>query len=347
MTPSDNITVSVVIPARNERAYIEECLDSVFGQSLPDGRYEVIVVDGMSGDGTGDVVRKYAAKHGNPILLKNPDVSAASGLNRGIRAARGAVVARVDAHTVLEKDYLETGLGLLIRGNAPAAIIGGKTTPAGKWKMGKAVAHALQTLPGNGGAPFRNARGEQYTDTAQNVMFRKEIYDRRGGFREDVGCNEDEEFNFRALEAGEKIFLTERMKFKAYCRETLTALFRQYFLYGYWKPATLKLHPRRARFRHLMPPLWTLFLLSCAAFYIKSATLPLPALSAVALYGGVLVFFSAGICLRHGVLSGSAAPVIYLTMHVAYGSGFLAGILPALIRGRKQHDPDCRGKTRG
>ncbi|MEW5946795.1 MAG: glycosyltransferase family 2 protein [bacterium] len=340
-------TLSVVIPVRNEEGYIRECLDSVFACAVPADRFEVVVADGMSGDGTGAILIEYASRRPNLAVVANPRMSAAAGLNVGIRRARGRIVARVDGHTVLDPGYLETALSLLDGPESPAALVGGRPRAAGRGAVGKAIASATETLPGNGGAAYRAAKGGRFTDTVQNAAFRRDVFERCGGFREDVGCDEDEEFNFRALEKGERIFLTGAMTFRWYCRESFPALFRQYFFYGFYKPRVLALHPGSVRLRHAAPPALTLFMALCAASLAVRGSLPAPAWFVLALYAATLLVFSFLIGARRGALTGALAPAVYVTMHAAYGSGFLAGVVPAVLaKGGRRNDRNGEKGTR-
>ncbi|MDZ4226003.1 MAG: glycosyltransferase, partial [Patescibacteria group bacterium] len=96
--------VSVVVPARNEAHAILSSLHSLC--ALDYGNLEVLVVDGMSDDGTRAVVAEYAAAHPRIQLLDNPSRIVPTALNVGIRAAAGDVIARMDAHVVYPPEYL-------------------------------------------------------------------------------------------------------------------------------------------------------------------------------------------------------------------------------------------------
>jgi glycosyltransferase involved in cell wall biosynthesis len=100
--------VSVVIPTRNEEHTIAGCLGAVLAQDYPAGRMEVLVVDGRSTDRTRAIVAELAATdpHARVQLLDNPHRIASTALNIGIRAARGAIIARVDGHTIIAPDHL-------------------------------------------------------------------------------------------------------------------------------------------------------------------------------------------------------------------------------------------------
>src|SRR5258707_963732 len=97
---------TVVIPCRNEARHIETCLRSVLAFEEPPGGFEVIVADGLSDDGTRDLLAGIMAEDSRARLVDNPERHTPCGLNVGIRAAKGSVIARIDAHTRYAPDYL-------------------------------------------------------------------------------------------------------------------------------------------------------------------------------------------------------------------------------------------------
>src|SRR5206468_6421114 len=90
--------VSIILPCCTEARYIGPCLESILATSYPPDRFEVLVVDGRSDDGTRSVVAQLAAAHPQIRLLDNPLPITPVGLNIRIGAARGPIVVRVDAH---------------------------------------------------------------------------------------------------------------------------------------------------------------------------------------------------------------------------------------------------------
>src|SRR5688500_3711096 len=95
-----NPLVSIVLPCRNEQGYIQACLQSALIQEPPDGGFEIIVADGMSTDGTREYLEQMAGQHPQIRVLDNPGRIVSTGLNAAIRAARGGIIVRMDAHTI-------------------------------------------------------------------------------------------------------------------------------------------------------------------------------------------------------------------------------------------------------
>lgn len=97
-------TISVIMPALNEERYIARAIRSILSQSFPSSRYETIIVDDASEDRTGFA----AGLFGDGVKLIRNEVRQGlpASLNRGIQAARGKYVVRVDADDYVTHDYL-------------------------------------------------------------------------------------------------------------------------------------------------------------------------------------------------------------------------------------------------
>lgn len=98
---------SVVIPACNSEKYLPATLESVISQTFPD--WEVVLVDDASSDGTPGIMDGYAEKYPRIRVFRNKEnIGIAKSLNRGIREARGAWIARLDSDDLFIPGYLET-----------------------------------------------------------------------------------------------------------------------------------------------------------------------------------------------------------------------------------------------
>ena len=120
-------SVSVILPIRNEAPFIEQVLRAVLNQDYPPDLLEAVVVDGMSDDGTREIVRELAAQDPRLRLLDNPRHITPAGLNLAIRAARGSVIVRVDGHGVLPPNYVRECV----------ARLGGRTEGGGRGAEGR------------------------------------------------------------------------------------------------------------------------------------------------------------------------------------------------------------------
>ena len=140
--------VSVVMPVRNEERFIDQCLRSVF--SLDAEGMEVLVVDGMSTDGTRQILNGWAKRQPNLRVLDNPKQIVPAAMNIGIKAAKGKWIIRMDAHTVYAPNYIQQCLAAAKETGADN--VGGPWVATGNGLVGRAVAAAFHSRFGNGGA---------------------------------------------------------------------------------------------------------------------------------------------------------------------------------------------------
>src|SRR5881397_2907445 len=91
--------VSVIVPCRNEKNHIEACVRSILTQELLSEEFEVVVVDGMSDDGTRTILARMAEQDVRVRIVDNPYGITPRGINVGIQAARGPYIAILGAHT--------------------------------------------------------------------------------------------------------------------------------------------------------------------------------------------------------------------------------------------------------
>src|SRR5262245_32465158 len=98
--------LSVIMPCLNEVTSIEKTQSSVLRQQRPTEQFEVIVADGMSDDGTRELLETIASAHPEVRVIDNPARIQAAGLNAAIAVAKGQVVVRMDAHTDYAPDDL-------------------------------------------------------------------------------------------------------------------------------------------------------------------------------------------------------------------------------------------------
>src|SRR6476646_956518 len=102
---AEGIRISIVVACRNEIWHIREFLDSILAQNFCALGWEAIIADGLSNDGTREVLAEYCSKHPQLRVIDNPGRIVSTGLNLAIRAARGEVIMRMDAHSRYAPDY--------------------------------------------------------------------------------------------------------------------------------------------------------------------------------------------------------------------------------------------------
>jgi cellulose synthase/poly-beta-1,6-N-acetylglucosamine synthase-like glycosyltransferase len=316
--------VSVVVPMRNERRYIERCLRSLIDQDYPRDRFEVIVMDGNSTDGSRALVESLREELPNLRLLENRGRHTARGLNIGLAFARGDVIARVDAHASVAPDYLRKSVAALRESGAD--VVGGPLKTVGDSPVGETVALALSSPFGVGNAVFRYSHREQWTDTVAFPAYRRDVFDRMGPFDEIEG-GEDDEFHYRLRDAGGQILLTPDIQPTYFARSSFWELARQYFGYGQAKVVVLSRHPRRTRLRQLVPSAFVLALIASIVMAAFGGVFVLPLAAVGGMYLLASITASVVLARRHGWRHLLRLPFAFLFMHVAYGSGFLVGLV--------------------
>jgi succinoglycan biosynthesis protein ExoA len=317
--------VSLVMAIRNESQFIQKCMESILSQDYPADRMEVLVADGMSTDGTADIVKSFQTRCPTLRVLENQGMITATGLNAAISSARGEIIVRMDGHSEMPLDYVRNCVTALQR--TGAEHVGSGVLSVGKTVFGEAVALAMSTPFGVGGSRCRTGNLEEWVDTVFLGAWRREIFERIGLFDEDVGCSDDDEFNYRLLDQGGRILLSPPLRMTYYPRDKLKALTKQYFRYGFWKVRVFQKHPRQMRPSHFVPPAFAAALLVSGLWSACSAA-GLIAFGAVAgAYLAANLAATLALGLRLGWKYARFLPLIFAVLHLSYGFGFLAGLV--------------------
>jgi glycosyltransferase involved in cell wall biosynthesis len=330
--------VSVIVPCYNEQATIGLLLDAIRRQTFPVQDIEVIIADGISSDGTRDEIAAYQEAHPELVihLVENPKRIIPAALNCALAAAAGRYIIRLDAHSAPAVEYIERCVRDLEVGKGEN--IGGvwEIRPRGNGLFQRAIAIAASHPLGVGDAQYRFTTRAGYVDTVPFGAFRRELFDRLGGFNESLLTNEDYEFNARLRQDGGRIWLDPQIRSTYFARPDLAALTRQYWRYGYWKWQMLRRYPKTLRWRQALPPL----MVSGLLFMIVLALIWAPA--GYILAGGLLVYFLAlaagsipAAARRRDLRLVFAVPVAIMTMHLSWGGGFLWSLATTLFRNPK------------
>ena len=319
--------VSVLMPIRNEAEFIERSLGAVLNQDYPPERMEVLISDGMSTDATRTLIRTVKRNHPHipVVLLENTGRAVSAGMNIALARARGKVIIRVDGHTLIARDYVRECVDALERSGA--SNVGGPMNAVGLGGIGQAVALATSSRFGVGGARFHYSNREEWVDTVYMGAWPADIFRRVGVFDEEMVRNQDDEFNYRLRAAGGSIFLTPRIKSEYYSRTTIRSLWRQYFQYGYWKVRVMQKHSGQMQPRQFVPPL---FVTACLMALLLLPLFPAARYFSLAVVGSYAVAnLTASIFFlrKNNYRTLPLLPIIFATLHLAYGLGFLTGFV--------------------
>jgi succinoglycan biosynthesis protein ExoA len=323
-------SVSIVIPCYNEEKTIRDLLQAICEQTYPIGQLEVVIADGLSTDKTRQVINAF--QKDNPRLkvtmIDNPKRIIPAGVNTAIRASKGEIIIRLDGHSKPYPDYVMNCVEALEqkRGDNVGGVW--EIRPSRETPLAGCIALAAAHPLGVGDAHYRLGKKAGAVDTVPFGAFRRNLFDRLGGFNEELRTNEDYEFNTRIRQIGGVVWLDPSIRTVYLARPNLSELASQYFRYGYWKLKMLRRFPNTLRWRQALPPLFvgSLFILAIISIFIPQVLYLLG--SELFIYLAILVAFGALIAQKHhqiGCIIGFPAAIA--TMHLSWGAGFIWSLI--------------------
>lgn len=312
--------VTVVIPARDEEAFIGPCLDSVLAQD--EERLQVIVVDGASRDRTCDIVRQYAARDPRVELLHNIDGIIPKSLNIALRAARGAWLVRIDAHATVPPGYVK-GIVTHLRTGRWGGV-GGRKDGVGVTAAGRAVAAAMGSRFGAGNSTYHFGTRVQTVEHIPFGAYPTSLLRALGGWNEALRVNQDFELDYRVRQSHHDLLFDPALVVAWHCRQSIRTVFRQYRRYGRGKAFMISLNPRSVRLRQLAAPALV------AGWIVGVMLLPWWGWLALLVYGSYALCLAAASLLTARTIPDRPAqvrvPLAFLGMHAGWGLGFWQGV---------------------
>ncbi len=306
--------VSVVMPVRNEERHLADSVARVLAQDYPGG-FELVLAVGPSRDRTEQIARELAAADPRVTVVPNPSGQIASAMNAAIKAARHAVITRIDGHALLPDGYLRTAVATLER--TGAADVGGVMAAEGITPFQQAVAWCMTSPVGVGAAANHTGGEEGPADTVYLGVYRREAIERAGGYDESMLIAEDWELNYRIRANGGLIWFNPALAVTYRPRASLRALAAQHFRYGRWRRVVARRYPETVSPRYLAAP----------------AATALNGLGILAGLAGVIAIAGDGAGIVRYLAFGFAVPAVYLC-GVAVTAAVLARDLPAAVRAR-------------
>jgi succinoglycan biosynthesis protein ExoA len=340
--------VSIVMPVRNEERHLADCVRHVLRQDYP-GRLELVVAIGPSADRTEQIARDLAAAEPRITVVANPSGKIPAALNAAVRAARHAVIARMDGHALPPPGYLRVAVATLIE--TGAADVGGVMAAEGETPFQRAVAWGMTSKAGVGSAGWHTGGQAGPADSVYLGVYRREAIERAGGWDEEMLRAEDWELNYRIRARGGLVWFTPELRVTYRPRASLRALGTQYFHYGRWRRVVVREHPETASFRYLAPPVAA----GLVAVGIAAGLAGLVGIAAGAptpvrwLTAGFVVpvtylagISAVGVGLTRGLPAGVRirVPLVLGVMHMCWGTGFLAS--PRRLHQARRRDTDVR-----
>ena len=314
------------MPVLDEEAHLTESVEAILASHYS-GPLELVLALGPSRDSTSEIAAGLAAQDPRVVTVANPTGRTAAGLNSAVAAATHSIVVRVDGHAVLPRDYIDIAVRVLEATGADN--VGGVMAAEGTSDFERAVAAAMTSWFGVGGAAFHIGGEAGPADTVYLGCFRRDALDRVGGFDESMIRAQDWELNHRIRATGGLIWFTPELRVSYRPRGSLRKLARQYHDYGRWRREVARRHPETLSLRYLAPPLALLGVILGTgvglAGLVTDHRLLTAGFTVPAAYVAANLVASARAA--RGLTWGSSRwlPAVYATMHGAWGAGFLRG----------------------
>jgi cellulose synthase/poly-beta-1,6-N-acetylglucosamine synthase-like glycosyltransferase len=309
--------VAVVMPVLNERRHLRAAVEAILAQDYR-GDLEIVLALGPSTDGTDDVAGELAATDARIRTVPNPTGATPCGLNAAIAATTAEIVVRVDGHSMLPSDYVSTAVDALIASGADN--VGGVMAAEGVTPFEQAVARAMRSWFGIGGARFHLGGEAGPVETVYLGVFRREMLERVGGFDEKMRRAQDWELNYRIRQAGGLVWFTPDMQVTYRPRADLRALATQFFKTGQWRREVTRRHKGTASARYLAAPAAVLGVVGGTVLALSGHRIGL-----VGPLGYTAAVVAGSAATSKGLPPGGVAalPVVYATMHMSWGLGYL------------------------
>lgn len=297
-------------------------------------RFEIVIVDGDSEDGTTQIIKETALaapSHCIVKLISNPKRHIPVSLNLACHQANGEIIVRLDGHTYPPKDYISSVVRAL-KSISFKGIVGGRwdIVPPNSSTSAAAIAVATSHPIGVGNAAYRTYSRSCdeliEVDTVPFGAFTKRLWLELNGYDEAMLANEDYDFVWRARQKGYSVYMDTNIILTYFPRENLYLLWKQYYRYGYWVSHFFVKHKKIPTYRKIAP---IAFLTSLVISLFFSPTLFVILLGT---HFSVLSIVSAFEVCKNNITIRSLPYLVlaFYTLHLSYGIGNIIGLPCAL-----------------
>lgn len=336
--------VTVVVPCRNEEKHIARCLDTILANDYPKERMEILVLDGMSEDGTREIVNEYSERYPTVRLVDNPQKHIPAAMNVGIRNARGETVIKMDAHSTYQTDYISKCVRY--QDEYGAENVGGfcKMVPGADTVTAKAIVLGLGHRFGSGNANVKvGVDKPTWSDTAAFGCFKKELFERIGMYDEKLLSSSDLDLNQRIRAAGGRILVVPDVVINYAGDADLRAFRRHVFADGVWVSYVMKFGKKAWSWRHWAPAAFVVSLIAALGLGSVNRAFLWLGLGIAGLYAAVSLAVSLQIAVRERDLRYVfLLPMVFAVRHFVHGMGTLFGLVLAVLPG--EHWKGRRGR---
>ncbi len=320
--------ISIIIPCRNEEHYIADCLNSILQNDYPHNSLEVFIVDGLSSDGTQQIIHEFISKYHFIKLLLNEKKTVPFALNMGIKKATGTYIIRLDAHAKIPNNYFSTLIHWSKKLNADNIGSVCITDVKNKTTKTNSIITVLSNKFGVGNSYFRIGIDKvKEVDHVPFGCFRREIFNKVGLFNELLDRNQDIELSRRITRNGGHIFLLPDLFCTYFARETFYGIAKNNFGNGFWNILTVYLTRKigSLSWRHFVPFLFLLSLMLPLLGMIWFPTTGLITVIVLAVYLALIL----SITLKINSKRTTFLYILwtFMVLHFSYGIGSLVGFL--------------------
>lgn len=327
--------VTVVVPCRNEVKRIVSCLESILANDYPKEQMEILVLDGMSEDGTREIVAGYGERHPIIRLVDNPQKHIPAAMNIGIRAARGERILKMDAHSTYQPEYISRCVHNQDKYGAENAGGVWKMVPGADTATARAIVLGLGSRFGSGNANVKvGVDKPTWSDTTAFGCFKKELFERIGMYDEKLRSSSDLDVNQRIQAAGGRILVAPDVVVNYVADEDLRALRRHVFADGVWISYVMKFGKRAWSWRHWVPAVFVLSLVVTFALVAVNRGFLWLGLSIAGIYVAASLAVSLQIAVRErDPRYAFLLPIVFAVRHFVHGIGTLFGLVLVVLPG--------------
>lgn len=321
--------VSLCMIAYNEGEALDGVLRDFQLQDYPHELIEIVLVDSMSTDSTNEKMERFKnTDYGfrNVAVVQCAKKNQAFSWNAALMTATGDVIIRVDAHARIPRNFVSRNVYNLNQGEF---VVGGGrpniTSDVSSWKL--TLLAAEDSLFGSSVASYRRpATQKEYLDSLFHAAYRREVIQKVGGFNENLGRTEDNEFHYRIRKAGYKLCCCPDIISYQHSRNNLKDMIRQKYSNGRWIGLTLSECPGCLSYFHFAPFAFVMMIIISSIIALLG--FPILLYTLLLVYGMFDIVNTVG-CFTTKNLQPQFAllPIIFPILHVSYGIGTIVGLL--------------------
>ena len=330
--------LSIICPIYNEKKYIVKCLDSILLQDYPKDDLEVIFVDGMSTDGTREIINEYISKYDFIKMYDNPKRIAPCAMNIGIQVSQGEVLMRIDGHSLYPTNYFSSlvyWLNVLPNASNVGAVC--DTEVLNKNITSVSIAKVMSDKIGVGNSTFRTGSNDEFVevDTVPFGCYKREVFDQIGLYNEALVRCQDIELNKRLTRAGGKIYLIPSVRCSYIPRDNYSDFAKNRYLTGYWvlKSSFICKTFKNLGLRHFIPLLFVLSVITTLVAGLLSW--PFFVLTGLAIFSYVILISARSVMIVDANTRVLNLIWAFTTLHISYGWGSICAILDQILNLRK------------